>query len=361
MLMNASAICKHCNINISPTPHAQTLWCHGCGRIITVCRYQETWKQGKVVFETKFYKHSLRQRFSEDNCQKSLITSTVKHMHSETISSWEAPRGKRALLCGVVYSKQKYRLKGTFNDVNNMRHMLVEHFKFPSSSIHILTEGGPYFHPTKRNIQAGLKWLVKDCKAGDSLVFYFSGHGLRQPDFDNDELDGFDETICPLDFKTAGVILDNEINDTIVRPLKPGVRLHAIVDSCHSGTILDLSYVYNLKDKTWMNNHPPSNAYKGTSGGQAICFSACEDDQLAEDTSAFSGKQMSGAMTYTFIKAILENPDITYEGIMISMRTAIRQARATGCLLKRLFRRNILQEPLLSASEKFDTNATFNL
>lgn len=34
-----------------------------------------------------------------------------------------------------------------------------------------------------------------------------------------------------------------------------------------------------------MNNHPPSNAYKGTSGGQAICFSACEDDQLAEDTS----------------------------------------------------------------------------
>lgn len=109
-------------------------------------------------------------------------------------------------------------------------------------------EGGPYFHPTKRNIQAGLKWLVKDCKAGDSLVFYFSGHGLRQPDFDNDELDGFDETICPLDFKTAGVILDNEINDTIVRPLKPGVRLHAIVDSCHSGTILDLSFIYNLKE-----------------------------------------------------------------------------------------------------------------
>lgn len=139
MLMNASVICKHCNINISPTPHAQTLWCHGCGRIISVCRYQETWKQGKVVSETKFYKHSLRQRFSEDNCQKSSITSTVKYMHSETISSWEAPRGKRALLCGVVYSKQKYRLKGTFNDVNNMRHMLVEHFKFPSSSIHILT------------------------------------------------------------------------------------------------------------------------------------------------------------------------------------------------------------------------------
>lgn len=248
MLMNTSVTCNHCKINLLATPYAQTS-CYGCGKIITVCRYQEIWKQGNYISDTKFYKDSLGQRFLENDFQRSSSsTRAVKYVQSETISSWEAPRGKRALLCGVVYSKQKFRLKGTFNDVNNMRHLLVEHFKFPSSSIRILTEGGPYFHPTKRNIQAGLKWLVKDCKAGDSLVFYFSGHGLRQPDFDNDELDGFDESICPLDFKTAGVILDNEINDTIVRPLKPGVRLHAIVDSCHSGTILDLSYIYNLKE-----------------------------------------------------------------------------------------------------------------
>lgn len=89
---------------------------------------------------------------------------------------------------------------------------------------------------------------MKDCKAGDSLVFFFSGHGLRQPNFDDDELDGFDETICPLDFKTAGLIIDNEINETIVRPLKPGVRLHAIVDACHSGTILDLPHFYSMKE-----------------------------------------------------------------------------------------------------------------
>lgn len=79
-------------------------------------------------------------------------------------------------------------------------------------------------------------------------MFYFSGHGLRQPDFYEDELDGFDETICPVDFKTEGMILDNEINDSIVRPLKKGVTLHAIIDACHSGTILDLPYVYNIKE-----------------------------------------------------------------------------------------------------------------
>lgn len=108
-------------------------------------------------------------------------------------------------------------------------------------------EKTPNLVPTKENIKHALQWLVKDCQAGDSLVFYFSGHGLRQPDFKNDELDGYDETICPLDFRTEGMILDNDLNTTLVRPLTRGVTLHAIVDACHSGTILDLPYVYDTK------------------------------------------------------------------------------------------------------------------
>ena len=75
-------------------------------------------------------------------------------------------------------------------------------------------------------------------------MFFYSGHGLRQPDFNKDEDDGFDETICPVDFRKAGLILDNDLNSLIVRPLKHGVTLHAIVDACHSGTILDLPNVY---------------------------------------------------------------------------------------------------------------------
>jgi metacaspase-1 len=90
-----------------------------------------------------------------------------------------------------------------------------------------------------------LKWLVKDCKSGDSLVFYFSGHGTQQPALDKvDEIDGFDETICPVDFIREGMITDDEINSTIVQPLNEGVKLHAIIDACHSGTTLDLMYVY---------------------------------------------------------------------------------------------------------------------
>lgn len=101
--------------------------------------------------------------------------------------------------------------------------------------------------PTKHNIRMALFWLVQGCKPGDSLVFHFSGHGSQQRNVIGDEMDGMDETICPVDFETQGMIVDDEINTAIVRPLPPGVKLHAIIDACHSGTVLDLPWLYRIE------------------------------------------------------------------------------------------------------------------
>jgi hypothetical protein len=51
-----------------------------------------------------------------------------------------------------------------------------------------------------------------------------------------------DETILPTDHKKAGQIVDDELNALLVRPLAQGVTLHALMDCCHSGTVLDLPY-----------------------------------------------------------------------------------------------------------------------
>lgn len=122
--------------------------------------------------------------------------------------------------------------------------MIVMLNGFFKKTVHAEEETDQRYIPTRKNIEDSLRWLVNDCRSGDSLVFFYSGHGLRQHDFNNDEDDGFDETICPVDFRQAGMILDNDLNSLIVRPLKRGVTLHAIVDACHSGTILDLTNVY---------------------------------------------------------------------------------------------------------------------
>lgn len=44
----------------------------------------------------------------------------------------------------------------------------------------------------------------------------------------------------------AGYVVDDEINRLLVNPLPVGVRLHAIIDACHSGSALDLEY------KVWL-------------------------------------------------------------------------------------------------------------
>lgn len=103
-------------------------------------------------------------------------------------------------------------------------------------------EANPDRIPTKRNILNALRWLVEGCQARDSLVFHFSGHGTRHIDLDMDEIDGYDESISPVDHDTEGDIRDDEINSIIVRPLPRGATLHALFDACHSGTSLDLPF-----------------------------------------------------------------------------------------------------------------------
>jgi len=47
-----------------------------------------------------------------------------------------------------------------------------------------------------------------------------------------------------LDYKISGSIVDDDIHDIMVKHLPAGVKLTAIFDSCHSGTAMDLPYIY---------------------------------------------------------------------------------------------------------------------
>nr|ANB41193.1 metacaspase 3 [Hevea brasiliensis] len=245
---------------------------------------------------------------------------------------------KRAVLCGVSYKGKSYRMKGSINDVKCMRYFLVEKLGFPSDSILMLTEDEicPLRIPTKENMRLAMRWLVQGCQPGDSLVFHFSGHGSKVPDNDKDEADGFDETLCPLDYETEGMIIDDEINDTIARPIPKGAMLHAIIDSCYSGTILDLPFVCKMNREgyyIWEEQICSSDTYKGTSGGLALCFSACNDNQTSVDTTALSGNASTGALTYSFIQAVENEPGLTYGRLLNAMRQAIRGAKTGGLRL----------------------------
>ncbi|AQL05569.1 Putative metacaspase family protein [Zea mays] len=330
---------------------------------------------------------------------------------------------KRAVVCGISYRYSRHELKGCINDAKCMRHLLMTRFNFPDDSIIMLNEEqtDPYKIPTKHNIRMAMYWLVQGCQPGDSLVFHYSGHGSQQRNYSGDEVDGFDETLCPLDFETQGMILDDEINTALVRPLPHGVKLHALIDACHSGTALDLPYLCRMNRSgqyVWEDHRPRSGVWKGTSGGEAISFSGCDDDQTSADTSvssrstpqqfiavmsmcyslnyeaslfkglladhlfmqflvyylfdqALSKITSTGAMTFCFIQAIERGQGTTYGSILNSMRSTIRNTGdsagvgggAVTSLITMLLTGGSLsagglrQEPQLTACEPFDVYA----
>ncbi|XP_023552768.1 metacaspase-1-like [Cucurbita pepo subsp. pepo] len=355
--------CSHCRTPLQLPPGATSVRCAIC-RAVT------------VVADPRGFPPPPQQQSYSPGYSNPFPPPTQSYYPGHHYPSPEPPMypagrsPKRAVICGISYKNTTHELQGCINDAKCMKYLLINRFKFPDSSILMLTdeETDIYKRPTKQNIRMALHWLVQGVQAGDSLVFHFSGHGLQQKNLTGDEIDGFDETLCPLDFETAGMIVDDEINATIVRPLPYGAKLHAIVDSCHSGTMLDLPFLCRMDRNgsyRWEDHRPPSGVYKGTNGGEVISFSGCDDNQTAADTQAMSKVTTTGAMTFSFIKAIESGQATTYGNMLNSMRSTIRNTDVNSgsdivtSLITMLLSGGTLsgrlkQEPQLTAHSTFD-------
>ncbi|EGB04948.1 putative metacaspase, partial [Aureococcus anophagefferens] len=240
-----------------------------------------------------------------------------------------------ALLVGCNYPGSSAELRGCVNDVLRMRALLLGQ-GFPEQQIVILRDDrGGQQRPTRRAITEGLRWLAAGAGRGDSLFFHFSGHGSQERDRTGDEADGYDETIVPCDYKSAGQITDDELHAILVRPLPDGARLTSIMDCCHSGTGLDLPYCFT-PGRGWQTDDVPC-----FSRGDVQLFSGCEDDQCSADT--YANAAAGGAMTNAFLKALAENPMPLYPDFLTALHRELR-------------RKGFKQKPQLSSSQRFDLN-----
>lgn len=267
---------------------------------------------------------------------------------------------RKALLVGINYFGQRGQLRGCINDVKNMSTYLNQNFGYAREDMVILTDDqqNPMSQPTKANILRAMHWLVKDARPNDSLFFHYSGHGGQTPDLDGDEEDGYDEVIYPVDFRSQGHIVDDEMHRIMVKSLQPGVRLTAIFDSCHSGSALDLPYIYstsgvlkepNLAKEAGQGLLSIVSSYaRGDIGGMAstamgffkkatsgeanyerarqtktspadvIMWSGSKDTQTSQDANIAG--EATGAMSWAFITALKKQPHQSYVQLLNSIR-----------------------------------------
>jgi len=173
--------------------------------------------------------------------------------------------------------------------------------------------------------------------------FHYSGHGGQTKDINGDEFDGWDEVIFPVDFKKNGQIIDDEMNEIMVKPLPAGCRLTALFDACHSGTALDLPYIYSSHGRL-KGSRLSSRALRHLSTpGDVISWSGCQDGQTSADT--FAGKVAVGAMSHAFVTALTRQPKQTYQELLKSVRLILHP--------------RFSQKPQLGSSHHIDTSLQF--
>jgi len=284
---------------------------------------------------------------------------------------------RKALLVGINYFDSNKELKGCINDVHNVRDYLIRDRGFPHdpSSMVILTDDQQDWNyvPTASNMLAAFQWLVSNNHPGDSLFLHYSGHGGQVRDPDGDRESGYDDTICPVDYESEGQITSDTLHRVLITPLAPGVRLTVIFDCCHSGTAIELPYVYRsneygqvgLVDNVKQGVHLARSAALLIQGGFSMAklddakqliagaqsffhglkhhrsptpeglgkehfvegweegkdvwmFSGCRDDQTSSDTK-IAGRA-TGAMSWAFIQTMRHNPEQSYVQVLQSTR-----------------------------------------
>jgi hypothetical protein len=159
---------------------------------------------------------------------------------------------------------------------------------------------------TRKSVKAAIADAAKKLAAGDLFFLSYSGHGGQLPDKNGDEPDGIDETWCLYD----GQLVDDELFKCL-GAFADGVRIIALSDSCHSGSVL--KNVKEFKEsadgkvyrampvqvalRTYRDNVPTYDPVLTDQSlrtamddvkASAILISGCQDNQLSLD-GAFNG------------------------------------------------------------------------
>ncbi|XP_014557452.1 hypothetical protein COCVIDRAFT_97286 [Bipolaris victoriae FI3] len=213
---------------------------------------------------------------------------------------------KKSLLIGINYVGSSHELRGCHADVDNMAEFLYYrgYDNSPKNRV-ILTDrpevppDSPYY-PNGHNILAAMDWLVSE--PGCTLFLHYSGHGGQVADTDGNRTTGLDASLVPIDFEQRGQISSTILHQHLVTRMARDCTLFVIMDCCHSGSALELPYVYrsdsdgqiSLMDNLKTGLHLAEEARDIISGGFTFDKVGEAQQLLAGASSFFKGLRHMG-------------------------------------------------------------------
>jgi hypothetical protein len=182
--------------------------------------------------------------------------------------------------------------------------------------------------PFRLNIILALRNMLRSARRGETILFHYSGHGGQLPDTNGDETrtnfpkgSGKDSTLIPLDSMINGFIRDDDLRKLFVDNVREGVTVICVLDSCHSGTAVDMRYCFDM-------NYPIEKPFDeltqyADTKGQVICLSGCLDTGYSEEVFVQRGV-VAGAMTWLLIEMLKSmkksQRPVTWRELLITMK-----------------------------------------
>lgn len=234
---------------------------------------------------------------------------------------------KRALLIGISYSDTAYtNIDGAHNDVTRMKDLLTGLYGFDGGNITCLIDDDLISkdkQPIRQTIMDEMASLINGAVAGDTFVFYYSGHGMQVRRTDSSGSNVIVEnTIMPTDFVENGLIDSVTISTQLLQQVPVGATLLCLFDSCHSGSMGELEYnfVYASPRMSteniakWGNHYVNWLRHEFIVNGSVMIFSSCLDQQESGDAKA------DGIFTSLLLQSLQNyNHQATYREVLKSV------------------------------------------
>ena len=233
-----------------------------------------------------------------------------------------------SLLIGINYEKTSAALSNCIRDIDHVLNLMLKP-KLGIKDTHVIYMSdqrfGSAYYPTKANILSQLGQFAKMLNQTKVGYFHYSGHGTRVKDVSGDEMDGFDEALVPIDYDKSGMILDDQMYSYFVKSLNADVKLFVVTDCCHSGTILDLPYLWNETGSV-SKEHKLSQA-ELASLPTIISISGCKDTQTSADGGPLRvNNEGSGALTAAFLTVLKQtNFNLTYRQLLTEVNVLLKK------------------------------------